>query len=169
MTFEQAYEDNAERVYGFFAYRLGSRMDAEDLTQLTFERALAAWDRYDPSRAAVPTWLLAIARNALIDHLRRDRVHGPALDSDDELAERKMPTVPGPEETELGLSPDLASALARLRNRDREVLALRFGADLRTAEIAELLELSVANVQQILSRTLRRLRVELDARSGIRN
>jgi len=50
-----------------------SGADAEDLTQLTFERALRSWSRYDPSRASVATWLLVIARNLLVDHLRADR------------------------------------------------------------------------------------------------
>ncbi len=48
------YEDNVWRVYGFFGYRLSSREQAEDLTQVTFERALKAWARYDASRASPP-------------------------------------------------------------------------------------------------------------------
>ena len=43
----------------------------EDLTQATFERALRAWARFDPSRASARTWLLAIARKLLVDHIRR--------------------------------------------------------------------------------------------------
>ena len=54
------------------------------------------------------------------------------------------------------------AALATLSQRDREIIALRFGGDLTGPEIAELLGLSLANVQQILSRSLRRLRAELD-------
>ena len=42
------------------------------------------------------------------------------------------------------------------------MIGLRFGADLAGAEIAEMLELTVANVQQILSRTLKRLRERLE-------
>src|SRR5438105_11475993 len=70
LDFEQAYDDNLARVYGFLAYRVRSRDDAEDLTQQTFERALRAWDRFDPRRSAAGTWLIAIARNLLIDHYR---------------------------------------------------------------------------------------------------
>ena len=65
-------------------------------------------------------------------------------------------------ETVLGLDPDLEAALARLDDRERELLALRFGGDLNGPEIAGLTGLSLANVQQILSRTLRRLRHELE-------
>jgi RNA polymerase sigma-B factor len=79
------------------------------------------------------------------------------------LSESDLPSAAGPETTSLGLSPELAAALEGLRGRERSVLALRFGGDLRIAEIAEMLDLTVANVQQILSRTLRKLRDELEA------
>jgi RNA polymerase sigma factor (sigma-70 family) len=159
--FLDAYNDHVWQVYGYLAYRLRSREEAEDLTQLTFERALRAWERYDPSRASLVTWLLAIARNALIDHRRRQAPPSQAALTWGEVAEADLPSEPGPEQ-ELGLSPELGAALKRLGRRERSVLALRFGGDLKTAEIAEMLDLSVANVQQILSRTLRRLRRELE-------
>ena len=62
----------------------------------------------------------------------------------------------------LGLEPELARALAGLADRDREILALRYGAELTGPEIAELTGLKLANVQQIVSRSLRRLRAALE-------
>jgi RNA polymerase sigma-70 factor, ECF subfamily len=155
-AFARLYADHVWRVYGFLAYRLGGdRETTEDLTQLTFERALRAWPRFDPRRASESTWLLSIASNALIDHYRRGaRVF-------EELDDRALPRVSGPEERFAG-SPELVSALAQLAEREREVLALRYGGDLSGPEIAELLGLSVANVQQISSRALRRLRELLE-------
>ena len=154
------YEEHVWRVYAFCAYRLGDRESAEDLTQLTFEQALRAWSRYDFRRAAVSTWLLRIARNALIDQHRRGR--GVILE---ELDERVLPALAGPEQRFAG-SPELIEALARLDDRERDVLALRFGADLRGPEIAQLLGISVANVQQISSRAIRRLRELLEHSGG---
>jgi RNA polymerase sigma factor (sigma-70 family) len=66
----------------------------------------------------------------------------------------------------LGVSPELEAALATLPDRQREILALRFGGDLTGPEIAELTGLSLANVQQILSRSLRQLRANLDAEAA---
>jgi RNA polymerase sigma factor (sigma-70 family) len=160
--FEQAYNEHVGRIYGYFAYRVSSRADAQDLTQLTFERALRAWRRYDERRAPLMSWLFTIARNALIDHRRRDRSSAHASLSHGDVSEGELPSRPGPEEERLGPSPELVAGLRRLRSRDREVLALRFGADLPVAEIAEVLGLSVANVQQILSRSLRKLRQRLE-------
>jgi RNA polymerase sigma factor (sigma-70 family) len=154
--FARVYEEHVWRVYGFLAYRLRDRNTAEDLTQMTFERALRAWARFDPRRASESTWLLAIARNLLIDHHRRDR-----SGQMEEIDERTLPTVPGPEER-TSTSPELTQALLELSDRDREVVALRFGGDLTGPEIASLLDLSLANVQQILSRSLQKLRVLLE-------
>ena len=50
----------------------------------------------------------------------------------------------------------------RQGQRERELIALRYGADLTGPEIAELTGLSLANVQQILSRSLRRMRNQLE-------
>lgn len=162
--FVAVYEAHVSRVYGFLAYRLDQRSDAEDLTQATFERALKAWHRYDPSRAAIGTWLIAIANNLLIDHYRSDRSGGlERLDSDD-LPEAWIPSAPAVDE-DLGLDPALQTALQKLTQREREAVALRYGADLSGAEIAAVLGLNVANIHQLLSRALRKLRAELGERS----
>jgi RNA polymerase sigma factor (sigma-70 family) len=150
--FARVYENQVWRVYGFFAYRVEGRELAEDLTQGTFERALRAWSRFDRRRGSEATWLIAIARNLLIDHHRRDRSarHEP-------IDEEALPVVAGPEER-FAASAELVQALAQLAARDREVIALRFGGDLSGPEIAALLDISLANVQQVLSRSLRKLR-----------
>ncbi len=160
--FTDIYEENIWRVYGFLAYRVRSRADAEDLTQLTFERAYKAWARFDEERASASTWLLAIARNALIDHARSDRSSRQSSISGGEVDESELPTAAGPDAA-LGLDPELAGALEQLSDRERTLIALRFGGDLRGPEIAELLDLTLANVQQILSRALRKLRASLGA------
>jgi RNA polymerase sigma-70 factor (ECF subfamily) len=157
--FAGVYDEHVWRVYGFFAYRLSSRADAEDLTQQCFERALKAWGRYDEARASVATWLLVIARNLLVDHLRSGG--SVSLRPIDE-GEAETIAAP-PDQPRLGLEPGLERALAELGPRERELIALRFGGDLTGAEIAELTGLTLANVQQILSRSLRRMRASLDA------
>jgi RNA polymerase sigma factor (sigma-70 family) len=156
--FTSAYDGNVARVYGFFAYVVHTRVDAEDLTQQTFERAMRAWERYDSTRASTSTWLLAIARNLLIDHLRTAATaRTEALDVAG-LEELAAPA----DRHSLGLEPDLERALAQLGSRERELIAFRFGGDLTGAEIASLTGLSTANVQQILSRALRRMRASMD-------
>ena len=160
--FVSVYEEHVWDVYGYLAYRLPLRADAEDLTQLTFERAFRAWNRYDERRASVRTWLLAIAKNALTDHHRRDRSQLTRSLSGEGVDETQLPSSPALDPTTLGPDPELARALARLTDREREVIALRFGGDLNGPQIADILGISVANVQQISSRALRSLRRQLE-------
>ena len=164
MDFTESYEQHVWQVYAYLAYRLSSRVDAEDLTQLTFERAFRSRHRYDPAKGEFSSWVLSIARNALIDHFRRDRSGDTSSISAGDVAESELPRTHGPE-ADLGLDPEVAAALAELSDRDRELLALRFGADLKAREIADLTGLTSANVHQILSRSLRRLKVILDEQS----
>lgn len=169
-AFQDAYDEHVWDVYGFLGYRVNSREEAEDLTQATFERALRAWNRFDPSRASVKTWLLVIARNVLIDHYRSDRSASqrPLPEQDD----AELPVAGAvSDDPVLGPRPELARALDRLSDRERELIALRYGGDMTGAEIAEVTGLTLANVQQILSRSLRALRVALEAeeRSGGRS
>lgn len=72
------------------------------------------------------------------------------------------------DERGLGPEPALAAALAGLSEREREIIALRFGGDMSGAEIAAETGLTLANVQQILSRSLRRLRAALEESAGVR-
>lgn len=163
----RVYRTHVRATYAFLAYSV--RPDtAEDLTSLTFERVIRAWASFDPQRGSERTWILSIARNVLMDHFRRDRRHPTVstdehptlLDAlsatDDPLAERLR--VEG-----------LEGWLGELGEREREVLALRYGADLQAGEIAELTGLSVANVHQIASRALRRLRQAAEAQGVARD
>jgi RNA polymerase sigma-70 factor (ECF subfamily) len=164
--FAETYDEHVWRVYGFLAYRVANRADAEDLTQQTFERALAAWGRFDPAKASMATWLLSIAHNLLVDHYRADRSAEQQPIGPEGVAVEALPAADDPGH-DLGLEPELASALEGLVPREREIIALRFGGDLAGPEIAELTGLTLANVQQILSRALRRLRARL-VESGAR-
>jgi RNA polymerase sigma-70 factor (ECF subfamily) len=160
-AFGRLYDEHVWTVYGFFGYRVRTRQEAEDLTHATFERALKAWRTFDERRGSFRTWLMVIAKNLLVDHYRRDRsaLHRPL----DDLAslEDASPQQGAPEP--VGVSPELETALATLTDREREVIALRFGGDLTGVEVARTTGLSVDNVHQILSRALRKLREQLGA------
>ena len=160
LDFGETYEEELPRVYGYVAYQVASQEEAEDLTQQTFERALAHWGEFDDRRATITTWLLAIARNLVVDHYRARSRRPPTVPLD-ELSEAQLETT-GYSDPAVGVGPELESALTALGERERELIALRYGADLSGPQIASVTGLTVANVQQILSRSLRRLRAELE-------
>jgi RNA polymerase sigma-70 factor, ECF subfamily len=153
---DAVYRAHVASIYGFFSYSVGRDL-AEDLTAATFERVVRSWSRFDASRSGERTWIYAIARNLLTDHLRRQRHRsGPSLDEHpallDGIASREDPV-------QRTLEADAVSAwLGELRPRAREVLALRYCADYSVAEIARIMALTEANVHQICSRALRHLR-----------
>lgn len=152
----RVYREHVDAVFAFFAYSLG-RQGAEDLTATTFERVVRHWKRYDTARSSERTWILTIARNILIDHYRRQSLRtAVSLDERPYLVDTLS-------EHDEGLSRAIdrdafSSRLADLTPREREVLALRFGGDLSGAEISRALDLSEANVHQIVSRSLKKLR-----------
>ena len=149
------YHDHVSGVYAFFAYSV-SHETAEDLTASTFERVVRSWHRFDPECATPRTWIMAIARNILADHFRRQS-HRNAVSLDEHPAlAASLASSDDPAAECLSLA-TVQDWLARLQPREREVLALRFGADLPAADIAVALDLTEANVHQISSRALRRL------------
>ncbi|MGN6170577.1 MAG: RNA polymerase sigma factor [Solirubrobacteraceae bacterium] len=166
LDFGETYEEELPRVYGYVAYQVASHEEAEDLTQQTFERALAHWGEFDERRATITTWLLAIARNLVVDHYRA-RSRRPPTVSLEELSDAQLDST-GYTNPALGVGPELESALSALGERERELIALRYGADLSGPQVASVTGLSVANVQQILSRSLRRLRAELERETSRR-
>ena len=140
------------RVYAYVAYRVNDRVEAEDITSETFERALRYRHRFDEQKGDAVAWLLGIARNCVYDaHLR------PRAEPTDEA-----PAAQTDLEQEVVGKVSLAQALASLSAHDRELLALRYGADLRPREIAKLLEQRTNTVEVALSRARGRLAAALE-------
>jgi RNA polymerase sigma-70 factor (ECF subfamily) len=135
------------RVYAYVAYRVGDRTEAEDITSETFERALRYRGSYDARCGDPVAWLLGIARNCIYDAKLRPATR--PLEAD----------VPADGEVEAQVVQRLvlADALAALVDRDRELLALRYGADLRPSEIASLLDMRTNAVEVALHRARARL------------
>ena len=157
VDWDAVYREEMPRVFNYLRYRGLDRATAEDLTSATFEKAWRARDRYRRDRAAVSTWLLAIARNVAIDHFRRNRPEVPLVED----AARDEDT---PETAALraGQSRRLAELLRALPERERELLALKYGADATNRAIATLTGLSESNVGTILHRTIGALRARWD-------
>jgi RNA polymerase sigma-70 factor, ECF subfamily len=152
---DQVYAEQLPRVLNFFRYRLGDTAEAEDLTARTFEKAWRARHRYRRDVAGFATWLLTIARNVAIDHLRARRQHEPL-----EVAD----AVPSPDGTpeqhavQRSEAERLTALLATLPARQRELIAMKYGADMTNRAIARATGLSESNVGTILHRAVESLR-----------
>ena len=151
------YEAHSQAIYGYLRFHLPSAEEAEDVTAEVFLRAVRAAGRFDPSRGAPKAWLLRIARNALHDHCRRERRrrHVPM----DGLVGLRS-DVPSAEERFLWRETvtRVLAAVAELGTGAREIIGLRYGSGLDTAETAALLGVREAVVRTRLWRALGRLR-----------
>ena len=140
-------------VHRYVSYRVGDGAEADDITSDVFERAIRYRDSYDPSRGEPRAWLIGIARRSIAAASRPLVVDAGRYDTQapgrlDEEVERRM---------------TLRAALAGLSDRDQELLALRYGADLTARQIGELLDLKVNAVEVSLHRALARLREILES------
>ncbi len=146
LVFEEAFEDLYVRAYGVAYQLLGRRSESEDVAQETLARAFVRWRKV---RSYAEAWVVRVAGNLAIDTWRRTQRVDASGD-----AERRSATAPGP----TGQRIDLHRALDTLSRRQREVIVLRFLADLPEADVAKALGCSVGSVKQHASRGLATLR-----------
>jgi RNA polymerase sigma-70 factor (ECF subfamily) len=152
---EQVYAEQLPRVYNFFRYRFGDVADVEDLTARTFEKAWRARHRYRRDVAGFATWLLTIARNVAVDHVRSRRPQ-VSLEAASGLA--SSADTPEQDAMQLSEAERLSALLATLPPRERELLALKYGAGMTNRAIARATGLSETNVGTILHRAVEQLR-----------
>jgi RNA polymerase sigma-70 factor (ECF subfamily) len=156
-SFAQLYEEHLAYVFRYINYRVGNQTVAEELTATVFEKALAAFNKYDKRKAAPQTWLISIARNTIIDHFRKASIRNTVpLHEAVEVASGN----PSPqEETERKEEYErLQFCFAELAGREQEIVSLKFGAEFTNRNIASMLSISENNVGQILYRAICKLR-----------
>jgi RNA polymerase sigma factor (sigma-70 family) len=140
-------------VYEYVAYRIGPGPDAQDVTSETLERAIRGRDTYDPAKGPPIAWLIGIARRCLSEALAaRPMLYGEPPETPDsgDLEEDSLAHL------------TLSAALASLDEREQELIALRYGADLTARRIAQILGMRTNAVEVALHRALVRLRERLD-------
>jgi RNA polymerase sigma-70 factor, ECF subfamily len=160
--FELLYRSSRDDIFAYVATLLGDRAAAEDITALAFERAYRRRMTFDRKRGEERAWLFGIARNAALDELRRrKRVASLTVDPED-VSE----TEDDDDGAEVALRRTaVRAALAALSARDREVIALKFHAGLRNAELARILGVSETAAGTLLYRAMEKLRKACDART----
>jgi RNA polymerase sigma-70 factor (ECF subfamily) len=150
-------------IYRYVAVRVRRREDAEDLTQLVFERIVASLPRYRHRGRPFEAWAFRIARNAVIDHVRRERSHEP-LDGERLSASADR----GPEAMSLRGEElrELQAALRQLTADQQEALALRFAAGLSAEEAATVMGRQAGTIRGLTFRAIASLRRVLRGTAG---
>jgi RNA polymerase sigma-70 factor (ECF subfamily) len=157
-AFGQIFDRYHDPVYRYIASRVRRPVDAEDLTQTVFVKALEALPRYESRGVPFGGWLFRLARNAVIDHVRTRREHADLgsvavqLDGDagpDEIAATRQDI------------DAVAGALERLTAEQRDVIELRFFAGLSAREAAVAMGKQEGTIRGLQFRAIAALRRQL--------
>ena len=155
----EAYARWSALIYTLAVRSLGDPGEAEDVTQKVFIAAWRGRAGFDPDRAALPAWLVGIARHSIADaheaRARRRRLEqtlvddadGYTVDESADVAERLL----------------LGEELNRLEPVPQRVMRLAFYDDLTHMQIADTLGLPLGTVKSHIRRSLTRLRTRLEA------
>lgn len=157
-AFGELYDRHVVRVYRHIYYMVGNATDAEDLSAQTFLRAWEAIERYQVRGAPFVSWLLRIAHNLGVSHLRSKRDSSELHDGIVDTKERRDPEWSYQQTAEEEL---VREAIMRLREEQRQVIILRFIEDLDYTEVAEIIGKSVAAIRVIQHRALNSLRKQM--------
>ncbi len=164
---DECIERHSPAVYRMALTMLGDEAEAEDVTQETFLNAFAAIDHFE-WRSSLGTWLHRIAHNQVLMHLRKRRPLFVSLESaeDDEHAPTppqlyEWCCLPDRDFATAEAQAEIATAVAAMPEKLREVFLLRQQAQLSTEEVAAVLNLSVSNVKVRLHRARQWLRERL--------
>lgn len=151
------FDEYYPRVYKYAAARLGPGPSAEDAASETFAKVVRELGRFKWRGAGFEGWLFRIARNVIVDMVRREgretltaEPFEPAEPSQEGLPEASM--------VSLESATELRAILDRLPPEQREVLLLRFGAGLDTNETGRAMERNANAVRQLQLRALRNVR-----------
>lgn len=167
LDFTYIFETYYKRIYNYYYYRVQNQYISEDLTSQLFEKVMTKISSYESDKGHFEVWLFAIARNVLNDYFRSQKKYPwSSLDSVLEtITEEANPEqmICQAEETRR-----LLEMIKTLREKERNIIAYKFGAHLKNKEIAELLGISEKNVSVILCRTLKKLKWQLEGGDTMR-
>jgi RNA polymerase sigma-70 factor (ECF subfamily) len=163
-AFGELYERYAPRVQSYMTHHLNGRaQEAEDLTADVFAKVFERLDRYEFRGVPFSAWLFRVARNQLVDYMRR-RPRAPQVALDEALEVRLAGTFQG---VDRRLAADqITGAMKHLTEEQQRVIELRFMEGRSTSQTAALTGKSEEAVKKLQARGLASLRRTMDCPSG---
>ena len=160
-AFTQLYEGHFDRIYRYVAFKIGDRMEAEDMTQLVFLKALQSISSFKWKGVPFAAWLFRIAHNQIVDHLRKKKKQ-PLTLFDESLVSHGDGNPQLMMEHNLDIK-QLVSATEQLTKAQREVISLRFAGELSIAEVANIMGKSQGAIKALQHSAIVALRRILSA------
>jgi RNA polymerase sigma-70 factor (ECF subfamily) len=156
MTYEQVYQNYSGRIMSYISPRINNPTDAQDLHSIIFTKVFEKFSSFDHTKASVSTWIYTIARNTLIDFFRTRKIH-EELGDDDIVEEDAFQGILDEETLD-----ELASALEKLPQRERDLIILHYYHNMQLKEIALKLHMSYSNCKLVHNKALMKLRQYLN-------
>lgn len=157
VVFGKVYDLYAERIFKYAYRQLLDEALAQDVTAVTFEKALRHIQSYEWQGKSVLAWLYRIARNEAISQQRKRKWLMPWQRTvTTELRHTETAVVHDQRREQIH------NALHKLPAKDREIIHLRYFEELSGDEVAEVLDCSTNNAYVRLHRALKKLQTELE-------
>lgn len=160
--FDDVLNEYYKYILKFVAKQVNEIEDAKDLTQDIFMKAYNNYSKYDTNKAAVKTWLFAIANNHIINFWKSSYLNKKSTIDLDTIQLRSsediLETVIQEEEVKLILS--LMSKL--LSKRNVKIMNLYFFSDLSPKEISEILKMNQKTVSNVISLSIKKIKEKLE-------
>lgn len=152
-NFSGLYDLYIRKIFNFIYYRTHHKQTAEDLTSLTFTKALQHINDFRSDKGSFASWLYQIARNTVTDHFRQAR---PTSDIEDAWGLSSKDDIERDVDTRQKLD-QVNKYLKGLPAQQRDIVIMRVWDGLSHREIAEIMGITEANSKVIYSRTLAKL------------
>jgi RNA polymerase sigma-70 factor, ECF subfamily len=162
--FDALYELHFERVYAFVTSRMRNRTTAEDVTSEVFHKALASLPSYEWRGVPFVAWLLRIAANAIVDHVKRAAREFPAPDDPPDPA--AAPDLQASQMRAIEYRAQLLRLVGQLPEVQKQVVFERFVEQRSIREIAERLGKTEGAVKQLQLRAVQNLRARMEGSRG---
>jgi len=154
--YQQVIDQHRQRVFSFAYYSLRAKADADDVTQEVFIKLWQHWQKIDHLK--VGGWLMRVAHNAVIDHVRRQKPGNETIDSYAEVEQQASDSVEGAELDQEIYKVKLMEAIQTLEDPFRSIIILRDIQGASYLDIRESLDISESQVKVYLHRARRKLR-----------
>jgi RNA polymerase sigma-70 factor (TIGR02952 family) len=155
-AFGELYDHYVTMVHRYVYHRVGDRATAEDVTSETFVRALRRIDSLSFQGRDVGAWLVTIARNIVLDHVKSSRYRLEVTTADMRDADR---ATDGPEDAVVAhlTNRELLACVRQLGSEQQECIVLRFIHGLSVAETAAIMGKKDGAIKALQHRAVRRL------------
>ncbi len=156
MTEEEIFIKYHDKIEHYIYGKVSDKYTAEDLTSIVFLKICQKLSEYDQTKASISTWIYTIANNTVIDYYRTNKIHEEIPEEITSLEEIDENMI---NEETLG---ELAAALKKLPERERDILVFRFYDDMKLKDVAEKMGMSYANAKVVQAKAINHMREYLN-------